>query len=164
MEFTNISQESEIQKKEFQNDYNFNNSNKFEEVIKKIYSDTLIQDILKPEQIIDGNCKSLTIAHGEDFQPLGLFCDKHFKKITFQHYFLNMKNHLSIVYIKKIVQVELTSANRKLAYHITIYIFFKTIKILIHFILSFTWIRIQNFFLLNCTLRASDVSKNVNLN
>jgi hypothetical protein len=101
MELANISQESEIQKKEFQNDYNFNNSNKFEEVIEFFYSATLIQDILKLEQIIDGNCKSSTIAHGKGFQPLGLFRSKHFKKITFQHYFLNIRDNLLIVHIKK---------------------------------------------------------------
>jgi hypothetical protein len=70
-------------------------------IIEKNYSDALIQDILKLEQIIDGNCKSLMIAHGKGFQLLGLFRDKHFKKITFQHYFLNMKDHLLIVHIKK---------------------------------------------------------------
>jgi hypothetical protein len=35
------SQESEIQKKEFQNDFDFNDSIFFEEVIKENYGDTL---------------------------------------------------------------------------------------------------------------------------
>jgi hypothetical protein len=46
VELVNISQESEIQKQEFENDFDFNNSNKFE-VIEENYDDTLIQDILK---------------------------------------------------------------------------------------------------------------------
>jgi hypothetical protein len=45
MELANISQESEIQKNEFENDSNFNNSNEFEKVIKENYGNTLIQDI-----------------------------------------------------------------------------------------------------------------------
>ncbi len=164
MELANISQETEIQKKEFQNDYNFNNSNFFEKVIEKNDSDTLIQDILKPEQIIDGNCKSLTIAHGKGFQSFGLFCDKHFNKYNFPTLFFEHERLSFNCSYQKIIKVELTSANKKFAYHITIYIIFKTIKILIHFILSSTWIRIQIFYLLNHTLRASDVSNNVNLN
>jgi len=47
MELVNISQESEIPKKEFENDFNFITSNEFEEVIEENYGDTLIQDILK---------------------------------------------------------------------------------------------------------------------
>jgi hypothetical protein len=43
------------------------NLDTFEEVIKENYSDTLIQDILKLEQIVDNNCKSLTIAPREGF-------------------------------------------------------------------------------------------------
>ncbi len=46
MELANISQESEIQKQEFENDFDFNNSNKFE-AIEENYDDKLIQDILK---------------------------------------------------------------------------------------------------------------------
>jgi hypothetical protein len=87
----------------------------------------LIQDILKHEQIIDGNCKSLTIACGKGFQPLGLFSDKHFKKITFQLFFLEHERPSFNRSYQKIIQAKLTSANKKFAYHITIYIFFKTI-------------------------------------
>jgi hypothetical protein len=52
--------------------------------------------------------------------------------------------------------------NKKFAYHIT-NIFFKTIQILIHFILSSSWIHILKRKLLNCTLIAKDVSIDVNL-
>jgi hypothetical protein len=52
---------------------------------------------------------------------------KNFPTLFFEH----EKPSFDCSY-QKIVQVELTSANRKFAYHITIYIFFKTIKILIH--------------------------------
>jgi len=56
----------------------------------------------------------------------------------------------------------LTNANRKFAYHIT-NIFFKTIKILIHFILFSTWIHIQKTKLLGRVLTTSDVLNDVNL-
>jgi hypothetical protein len=47
-----------------------------------------------------------------------------------------------LIVISKVAQAELTSVNRKFAYHIS-NLFFKTIKILIHFVLSSAWIRIQ---------------------
>jgi hypothetical protein len=42
-----------------------------------------VQNILSLENIIDNNDKSLIIAHGEGFQPLGLFCDAHFEEYNF---------------------------------------------------------------------------------
>jgi hypothetical protein len=39
-------------KKELKNDYNFNKANKFQEVIEKKYSDTLIQDILNLNKLL----------------------------------------------------------------------------------------------------------------
>jgi hypothetical protein len=70
-------------------------------------------------------------------------------------------HHLKCSY-QKITQENLTSANRKFAYHIT-NIFFKTTKILIHFILSSTWICIQKEKLLGYVLTTSDVLNNINL-
>jgi hypothetical protein len=61
------------------------------------------------------------------------------------------------------MQAKLTSVNRKFAYHIT-NIYFKMIKILIHFILSSMWIHIQKEKLFGRILIANDVSKNINLN
>lgn len=66
-------------KKLIEDDWNLDNLVTFEEVIKENYNDTLIQDIWKLEQIVDNNCKSLTIAPSEGFWPLGLFRDKHSK-------------------------------------------------------------------------------------
>jgi hypothetical protein len=43
------------------------NLDTFKEVIKENYNDRLIQNILKPKQIVDNNCKSLTIALSEGF-------------------------------------------------------------------------------------------------
>jgi hypothetical protein len=67
----------------FEDNSNFNNLDAFEEIIEKNYGEKLIQDILNHEQIIDDNCKSLVIAPREGFQPLGLFCDKHFEEYNF---------------------------------------------------------------------------------
>jgi hypothetical protein len=43
----------------------------------------LVQNILSLEHVIDNNDKSLIIAHGEGFQPLGLFRDAHSKEYNF---------------------------------------------------------------------------------
>lgn len=77
-------------------------------------------------------------------------------------FFSQSKPPLNCSY-QKITQAKLTNTNRKFAYHIT-NIFFKKIKILIHFILSSKWIHIQKTKLLGCVLIASYVSNNVNLN
>jgi hypothetical protein len=113
-----------ISKKKIEDDLNLDNLNTFEEVIKENYNDTLILDILKPEQIVDNNCKSLTIALGEGFQPLRLFHDKHSKEYSFLTLFFEHQRPSFNCSYQKIVQVELTSVN-KFVYHIT-NIFFKT--------------------------------------
>jgi hypothetical protein len=60
------------------------------------------------------------------------------------------------------MQAEPISINRKFTYHIN-NIFFNTIKVLIHFILSCAWIRICEAKLLDHVLKVNDVSINVNL-
>jgi hypothetical protein len=47
------------------------------------YGETLVQNILHPEQIIDDDSKTLIIVPIEGFQPLGLFCDQYSKKYKF---------------------------------------------------------------------------------
>jgi len=59
------------------------------------------------------------------------------------------------------MQEKLININRKFAYHIN-NIYFKTIKVLIHFILSCAWIRIHKIKFLDHVLKASCVSTNVN--
>jgi hypothetical protein len=63
---------------------------------------------------------------------------------------------------QKIVQMELISINKKFTYHIS-NIYFKKIKVLIHFILSCAWIHICKAKLLSHVLKTNDVSTNVNL-
>jgi hypothetical protein len=49
----------------------------FEEIVEENYGDTMVQNILDLEQIIDDKSKSITIVPRESFRLLGLFCDKH---------------------------------------------------------------------------------------
>jgi len=60
------------------------------------------------------------------------------------------------------MQAKLININRKFAYHIS-NVYFKTIKVLIHFILSCAWIRIHKIKFLDHVLKANYVSTNVNL-
>jgi hypothetical protein len=55
----------------------------FEEVVDEDYIDTLVQIFLGLEHVIDNNDKSLSIALGKGFQPLGLICDTHSKEYNF---------------------------------------------------------------------------------
>jgi hypothetical protein len=63
------------------------------------------------------------------------------KNIIFLCCFLAIQDHLLHVHTTK-TQVELTSVNRKISYHV-INIYFQTIEILIHFILFSIGIHIQ---------------------
>jgi hypothetical protein len=49
--------------------------------------DTLMQNILNVEQVVDDNDKSITIALGKGFQPLGLFHDVHSEEYNFSMLF-----------------------------------------------------------------------------
>lgn len=75
-------------------------------------------------------------------------------------FFLAIQDHLLLVHTKK-TQVKLTSVNRN-SYHIT-NIYFQTIEILIHFILSSIRIHIQKENLSYQIHISSNVSNNVNL-
>jgi hypothetical protein len=81
--------------------------------------------------------------------------------INFLCCFLAIRNCLLHVHTKK-TQVELTHVNRKFPYHIT-NIYFQTIEILIHFILSSIGIHIQKEKLSYQIYISSIVSNNVNL-
>jgi hypothetical protein len=63
---------------------------------------------------------------------------------------------------QKIIQVELTIVTRKFTYHIT-NIYFKTIKLLINFILFSMWICIWKVKLCSRIFTTNDNSKTVNL-
>jgi hypothetical protein len=71
-----------------ENDVNEENSNKFEEMLEKDNTNTLIHNLLDAKQIANDNNKSLTITPSEGFQLLGLFKIHFLKSVTFQLYFL----------------------------------------------------------------------------
>jgi hypothetical protein len=60
--------------------FDSNNFETFEEIMEKNNIDTLVENILNSENIINDNQDSITIVLGKGFQPLGLFCDIHSKK------------------------------------------------------------------------------------
>ncbi len=54
--------------------------NMFEEIVDEDYTNTLVQNILSLEHVIDNNDKSITITPIEGFQPLQLFHNAHLRK------------------------------------------------------------------------------------
>jgi hypothetical protein len=136
-------------------------SDGFEEIHDDQGTDTLIQNILEPEQIFDDD-DSIAIAPGENFRPLGLFRDLHSEEYNFPTLFFGHQRPDIKLSYQKIAQAELTSTNRKFAYHIT-NLFFKTIKILIHFVLSSAWIRMRKSILKSRKPTAAQVSNKKNL-
>jgi hypothetical protein len=89
----------------------------FEEVKDIEGTDTLIQNILEPENIIDDD--SIAIALGENFRPLGLFRDHHSEEYNFPTLFFGHQRPDFKLSYQKVAQAELTSVNRKFAYHIS---------------------------------------------
>ncbi len=115
--------------------FDSNNFETFEEIMEKDNINTLVENILNSKHKIDDNQDLITIALGEGFQPLGLFCDIHSKNNNFPTLFFGHPRPFQCSY-QKIAQAKLTNVHRKFAYHI-INIFFIMINFLIHFILSF---------------------------
>jgi hypothetical protein len=68
-------------------------------------TNTLVQNILNLQHVIDNNDKSITIVLEEGFQPLGLFRDAHSKKYNCPHYFVGIQDyHLHVLNYQKIVK------------------------------------------------------------
>ncbi len=124
----------------------------FEEVVDEDYTNTLVQNILSLEHVIDYNEKLLIIVLRKGFQPLGLFHDAHFEEYNFPTLFYGHPRLSFACSYQKIMQVDLININIKFAYHIS-NIFFKTIKVLIHFILFCVWICIHKVKLLDHVLK-----------
>jgi hypothetical protein len=74
----------------------------FEEVVDEDCTDTLVQNILSLEHVIDGNDKSPTIVPRKKIQLLGLFCDAHSKEYNFQHCFMGIQDHHLHVLIRRL--------------------------------------------------------------
>ncbi len=83
-------------------------ANEIIELEKKIDEDctnTLVQNILNLEHVIDNNDKSIIIVLEEGFQPLGLFCDAHSKKYNCPHCSMGIQDyHLHVLNYQKIVK------------------------------------------------------------
>jgi hypothetical protein len=62
-----VANENELQKHEFEQDFDIDNLNTSEKIIEGSFGNTLIQNILDLEQIVDDNSKSLSLAPGEGF-------------------------------------------------------------------------------------------------
>jgi hypothetical protein len=67
--------------------YNVNNLDMFEELVEENYGDTMVQNILDLEQIIDRKSKSIIIVPRESFRLFGLFHDKHYEEYNFPTFF-----------------------------------------------------------------------------
>jgi hypothetical protein len=68
----NASGNNDFKSDNFGQTFDFYNSHKLEKIIEENSEETLVQNILNPEQIIDGDLKTLTIPIGESFRPLGI--------------------------------------------------------------------------------------------
>jgi hypothetical protein len=76
--------------------------NMFEEIVDEDYTNTLVQNILSLEHVIDNNDKSLTIAFGKGFNLLDYFVMHILKNIIFQHYFMGIQDHHLHGFIKRL--------------------------------------------------------------
>ncbi len=104
----------------FQQTFDFHNSNKFENIIEEDSRKILVQNILNPKQIIDNDSKTSTIALRKGLWPLGLFYDLYSKKYNFPTLFYDNSTPSFTCSYQKIIHVELTSVNNnKIEYHIT---------------------------------------------
>ncbi len=68
----NASGNNDYENDNFGQTFDFYNSHKLEEIIEENSRETLVQNILTPEQIIDGDSKTVTIPLRESFRPLGI--------------------------------------------------------------------------------------------
>jgi hypothetical protein len=83
----------------FEQNFELDNLNKH---IEENFKETLVQNILNLEQIIDDDSKTLIIVPREGFQPLGLFCDPYSKEYNFPTLFYgNAIPDLLHVHIKR---------------------------------------------------------------
>ncbi len=111
IELVNVANENELQKHEFEQDFDIDNLNTSEKIIEGSFGNTLIQNILDLEQIVDDNSKSLSLAPGEGFWPLGIICDKHSKEYNSSTLFFGHARWTFQSPYQNKIQVELISVN-----------------------------------------------------
>jgi hypothetical protein len=141
-----------------------NNENRFEEEQEDILIDTMVQNILSYEQIYNYFENAITMALGQDFKPLGLFQDLHCEELNSPTLFFGQPHSnqgINMSY-QMIIQLELLHKNHNFATHVPIN-FFKAIKVLIHFVISSSWVHIRKRKFLGCQFQACDVINKPNL-
>jgi hypothetical protein len=124
-----------------ENEFNVNNLDIFEEIAKNNWGNTIFQNLLNRNQIIDDKSKPIIISLGESF-IVKLFIDKHYKEYNFPTLFFGYPRPSFECSYQKIVQAKLTRINKKMHIPYKKHIF-ETIKNLIPLKLSSTWIHVQ---------------------
>jgi hypothetical protein len=118
-----------------------NNEDGFEEEQEDISIDIMVQNILSFEQIFNYFKNVIIVTPSEDFKPLGLFQDIHCEELNFP--MLVFCQPCSNQGTKKLYQTialwEFLHRNHDFVTHIP-NLFFKTIKVLIHCVVSSSWI------------------------
>jgi hypothetical protein len=135
-----------------------NNEDKFEKEQEGILSYAMVQNLLFSEQIYDYFENVVTVALGQHFKPLGLFQDPHCEELNFPTLFFRQpySNQGIKMFYQMIAQWELLHKNHNFSTNIP-NLFFKAIKILIHFVISSSWVCIHKLKLLGHQLQARDV-------
>ncbi len=104
------------------------------------------------------------MAPGQDIKPLGPIQDAHFEELNFPTLFFRRQhsNQGTKMSYQMIAQWEFLHKNHNFASCIP-NLFFKAIKVLIHYVNSSSWIHIQKGKLLGHQLQAHDVINKLNL-
>jgi hypothetical protein len=104
------------------------------------------------------------MAPCEDFKLLGFFQNIHCEELNFSTLFFGQpcSNRGTKMSYQTIAQWELLHKNHDFATHIP-YLFFKAIKILIHCVISSSWIRLHKEKLLRHQLQAHGIINKPNL-
>jgi hypothetical protein len=140
------------------------NEDKFEEEKEDILIDSIVQNILSSKQIYDYFENVVTMAPSQDVKPLGLFQDPHCEELNFLTLFFEQPRSNQGIKMshQMIVQWELLHKNHNFATHIP-NLFSKIIKVLIHSVISSSWVRIHKGKLLGHQIQALDVINKPNL-
>jgi hypothetical protein len=103
-----------------------------------------VQNILSSKQIYDYFENIIIVAPSQDFKPSGLFQDPHFEELNFPTLFFRQphSNQGTKMSYQMFAQWEFLHKNHKFSTCVPNYIF-KAIKVLIHYVISSSWIHIQ---------------------
>ncbi len=110
-ELVNAIGKNDYENDNFQQTFDFHNSNKFEKIIEEDSRKIFVQNILNPKKIIDNDSKTLTIALSKGLWPLGLFYDLYSEKYNFPTLFYDNSTPSFTCSYQKIIKVELTNVN-----------------------------------------------------